>query len=348
MPEGDALGRLEPGDVLVASFTGPSYNSLLPIVGALIVEEGGPLCHAAIVARELGTAVTMGDGYRWLIDPRLEADAADMVYLGVVSLAVVSDSHLSERAPSANANWDSVIGHLEATRPDFVVHGGDISLDGANDIADLRYARAQLDRIPVPWRAVPGNHDLGDHDDAPRELAEQRRTDYESVFGDRFWSTTLGEWHLVGLDSQHLMASDETAEQWWRWAASQLDGDAPTVVVQHRPLTPTAATENDTPKRYVTEPTRSRLQAMFARPNVRFVVSGHVHQWRSMTVDGSEHVWAPSTWATLADESQPVIGTKVVGLVELDLDGGPTAALRTPDGIDQAIIGLTIPSPYEH
>lgn len=50
---------LQPGDVLIAPFTGPSINSLLPIIGALVVEEGGPFCHAAIVAREFGcTALT--------------------------------------------------------------------------------------------------------------------------------------------------------------------------------------------------------------------------------------------------------------------------------------------------
>ena len=38
----DALDRLQPGDVLVARFTGPAYNSILPILGALVVETGGP------------------------------------------------------------------------------------------------------------------------------------------------------------------------------------------------------------------------------------------------------------------------------------------------------------------
>ena len=52
--------RLQPGDVLIAPFTGPSINSLLPIVGALVVEEGGPLCHAAIVAREFGCSAVTG------------------------------------------------------------------------------------------------------------------------------------------------------------------------------------------------------------------------------------------------------------------------------------------------
>lgn len=52
--------QLQPGDVLIAPFTGPSINSLLPAVGALVVEEGGPLCHAAIVAREFGCSAITG------------------------------------------------------------------------------------------------------------------------------------------------------------------------------------------------------------------------------------------------------------------------------------------------
>jgi pyruvate,water dikinase len=56
----DALDRLEPGDVLVAPFTGPSYNSILPILGALVVDAGGPMCHAAIVAREFSLPAVVG------------------------------------------------------------------------------------------------------------------------------------------------------------------------------------------------------------------------------------------------------------------------------------------------
>lgn len=73
----DALERLEQGDVLIAPFTGPSFNSLLPLVGALVVEEGGALCHAAIVAREYGvpavvgvaTATTITSGATVEVDP---------------------------------------------------------------------------------------------------------------------------------------------------------------------------------------------------------------------------------------------------------------------------------------
>jgi phosphohistidine swiveling domain-containing protein len=56
----DALERIEPGDVLIAPFTGPAYNSLIPLLGALVVEEGGVACHAAIAAREFGLPALIG------------------------------------------------------------------------------------------------------------------------------------------------------------------------------------------------------------------------------------------------------------------------------------------------
>ena len=57
---GDALDRLEPGDVLVAFGTTPAYNMALSIVGAVVVEEGGLLSHAAVIARELGLSAVIG------------------------------------------------------------------------------------------------------------------------------------------------------------------------------------------------------------------------------------------------------------------------------------------------
>ncbi|HEY3486345.1 MAG TPA: PEP-utilizing enzyme, partial [Ilumatobacteraceae bacterium] len=55
-----AFDEFEPGDVLIAPFTGPSVNSLVPVLGALVVEEGGAVCHAAIVAREFGLPAVIG------------------------------------------------------------------------------------------------------------------------------------------------------------------------------------------------------------------------------------------------------------------------------------------------
>jgi phosphohistidine swiveling domain-containing protein len=49
-----ASSSLQEGDVLVAHATDPSWTPLFVRAGAIVVEEGGPLSHAAIVARELG------------------------------------------------------------------------------------------------------------------------------------------------------------------------------------------------------------------------------------------------------------------------------------------------------
>ena len=66
------------GDIVVTACTGPTWNSLLPIIGALVVEEGGPVCHAAIVAREFGIPAVVGatgatsaipDGAQVTVDP---------------------------------------------------------------------------------------------------------------------------------------------------------------------------------------------------------------------------------------------------------------------------------------
>ncbi|HUF85613.1 MAG TPA: PEP-utilizing enzyme [Acidimicrobiia bacterium] len=56
----DAIMRMEPGDVLVTPTTTPAFNAVLAIAGGLIVEEGGLVSHAAVMARELGIPAVVG------------------------------------------------------------------------------------------------------------------------------------------------------------------------------------------------------------------------------------------------------------------------------------------------
>lgn len=46
--------EVEPGEILVATFTDPGWASVMFISTALVVDIGGALSHAAVVARELG------------------------------------------------------------------------------------------------------------------------------------------------------------------------------------------------------------------------------------------------------------------------------------------------------
>ncbi|MEW2457315.1 PEP-utilizing enzyme [Streptomyces albus] len=57
-----AFTEVEPGDILVCATTDPSWASVLFLSGALVVDVGGPLSHAAVVAREIGVPCVVGTG----------------------------------------------------------------------------------------------------------------------------------------------------------------------------------------------------------------------------------------------------------------------------------------------
>jgi phosphohistidine swiveling domain-containing protein len=65
-----AFGSLRPGEVLVASYTNPSWTPLFTRAAAVVVDTGAAMSHAAIVAREYGVPAVMGtgDGTRRLSD----------------------------------------------------------------------------------------------------------------------------------------------------------------------------------------------------------------------------------------------------------------------------------------
>jgi 3',5'-cyclic AMP phosphodiesterase CpdA len=120
-------------------------------------------------------------------------------------VVVVSDSHFSARTPEADRNWDAVVRHVGNLRPDLVIHVGDVSVDGTREPDELRLAREQLDRLPVDWLAVPGNHDVGDNpvDTASEfDVTPDRLVRWSEAFGPDRWSRDLGDWRLVGVNAQ--------------------------------------------------------------------------------------------------------------------------------------------------
>jgi rifampicin phosphotransferase len=52
--------RVQPGDILVARITTPSYNVLLPMLAGIVTDRGGILSHPAIVSREYGIPGVVG------------------------------------------------------------------------------------------------------------------------------------------------------------------------------------------------------------------------------------------------------------------------------------------------
>ena len=53
---------LLPGEVLVTDITDPDWEPVMKIASAIVTNRGGRVCHAAIVARELGIPAVVGTG----------------------------------------------------------------------------------------------------------------------------------------------------------------------------------------------------------------------------------------------------------------------------------------------
>lgn len=56
------IARLEVGEVLLAKMTSPDWGEIFQKAAAVATEQGGMLCHAAIVAREEGIPAVVGIG----------------------------------------------------------------------------------------------------------------------------------------------------------------------------------------------------------------------------------------------------------------------------------------------
>jgi len=269
---------------------------------------------------------------------------------------LVSDTHLSPDAPEADANWASVVRHIAAATPDLVLHLGDLSMDGARNAHDLDYARRQLDQLPVPWHVVPGNHDVGDNPwpGAPdgTSVTDGRRQRWLDVVGADYWSLSTGGWTLLAINAQ-LAGSGLAAEAaQWSWLAEQVGAcgeDQRVALLSHKPLTADAAELAAAPPyRFLQAPVRRRLDDIFRDRPLPLVISGHVHQSRTLSIDGAQHLWVPTTWAVLPDHAQAVLGTKRSGVMSLEFakDLPVRPEFHEPAGISQLTLTADIRDPY--
>ncbi len=105
----DPSGPFVDGEVLVATATDPSWSPLFARAGAIVLERGGPLSHAAILARELGVpavlnvphATTHLEGQVVLVD----GDAGE-----VAIVAAPADGAGADGAAGAAASPDGTAG----------------------------------------------------------------------------------------------------------------------------------------------------------------------------------------------------------------------------------------------
>ncbi len=81
------FGRIMQGDVLLTPATTEAFNILLPLLGAIVTDNGGLLSHSAIVAREYGIPGVVGtrEGTERIADGarvRVDGTAGEVTVLG--------------------------------------------------------------------------------------------------------------------------------------------------------------------------------------------------------------------------------------------------------------------------
>lgn len=261
-------------------------------------------------------------------------------------LTQISDTHLARRLRRLTANFERVVEHIDATRPDLVINTGDLAFDAPTNAGDLEFAQKLHQAIPVPCRFIPGNHDIGDNPTqvapAPeRPVNEQARQAYIAAFGDDRWRFDAAGWCFIGLNSLVMNSGLAAEAEQFDWLASELavTGGRPVALFVHKPMflnTPEDPELAATSFRYVPFPARRRLTEMLQTADVRLVASGHVHQRRDFSWGGIRHLWAPSAAFVISDARQERIGTKEVGLVEYRFqpDSFEVRHARAPGQID--------------
>lgn len=250
-------------------------------------------------------------------------------------IAQISDTHLSRERPFFAGNFARVVAHLLAQRPDLVINSGDMALDGLGRESDLAEARSLHDAIGLPCRFIPGNHDVGENQDAPPHpalvpITHERRERYLKHFGDDFWQLDVPGWRVIAMNAQ-LLGSDliDAAEQ-VEFLRDAVDGseDRRIALFVHKPLFHASPDEEAVGGRFINPAPRQQLLDIFKAKPPALVCSGHVHQYFSNRAPDTHHVWAPSTGFILPDARQPTYGLKQVGYVEHRLEADGTHASR--------------------
>lgn len=242
-------------------------------------------------------------------------------------LIQVSDPHLSRQKAYFQENWEAFVAAMRADPPDLIVVTGDLCFDAIEQPDDMAFARAQMDRLPVPWRAIPGNHDVGDQwpDLKFRQPVDGRkRRLWLDHFGPDWWVSDHAGWRLVGLNAMLFDSGlPEEAEQ-WAWLATVLEGreDRDVMLFVHKPLhldNPEATADSTL---HYAAGTRRRLMDL-ARHGVRAIGSGHLHRRFAETYQGMQLVWAPSSGFVMGGVPPGLpVGETEVGYVEYRLGAG--------------------------
>ncbi len=234
--------------------------------GPVMADHGGPSRRAFL--RSAG-AWALGTG-AWTLGARARS-AEQEDGPGGFSVAALNDLHIVDKA--STALLDRAVDRINALPGvRFTVVLGDITEDAARGQFDL--AKQALDRLEVPYAAVPGNHDV-----EGKGLAYSQ---YVRAFGARSWVRPAGGWTFIGLDSCSGSAVNVSIPVLrlarLREQVKTIPKHRPIALFAHHPFNPGTL-------QYRVQ-NADKVLALFAEHRLRLVATGHWHGNQVQTVDG--------------------------------------------------------------
>lgn len=215
-------------------------------------------------------------------------------------LVHVTDTHLSATHAYFEDNWHVMREAIAAEAPDLVVHGGDLSFNGPAQADDLAHGAAEMRALGRPWRAVAGNHDIGEAPAFSRlaqPINAARLGAWRAHVGPLWWHEDVAGWRLIGLDTA-LMASEtaEEAEQarFLREALASRAG-RPVMIFIHMPPYATTPEDEARSTSCIPFPARGPFLETCAAGGVKVIACGHLHVYRRLRHRGMSIIWAPAT-----------------------------------------------------
>nr|VFK35945.1 MAG: Icc protein [Candidatus Kentron sp. MB]VFK77576.1 MAG: Icc protein [Candidatus Kentron sp. MB] len=194
----------------------------------------------------------------------------------------ISDSHLlphEDDLLKGVTTWQTFRAVLERIthehpRPDLIVATGDLVHDGP--LAAYRRFRAHLDRLNIPVRVLPGNHD------DPALLAEVFHVDTERDMASTadyidFGHINQGNWLMVFLntvipETQHGTLDSRELTRLDALLSAQPDRHA-LLFMHHHPI----PRKNESPNFPGLRGAKSFFSVVDRHPSVRGIVWGHIH-----------------------------------------------------------------------
>ena len=245
------------------------------------------------------------------------------------TFAYVADIHMGTPRsyrfqPAWNENWQSARQQIIELGPEFLIAGGDLTRDGATHRYELDQIKRDLDDLPFPFYAIPGNHETGNKylPESSVSINAEYVSLYRSVFGAGQWSFVHKDVRFSGFDSFLAGSGLKEEEEFWDWFEAQVTepGAKYHIWFMHAALfiehlhEPNWDIRTDRNAWYfgIDEPHRSRMMRVFKETSADLVITAHIHCRRRVVADGITFQYAPAVafpqWADRWADGDATLG----------------------------------------